>query len=34
MMTDLPKEKFLIEADASTPPAPNAPPMSPPNHSP
>jgi glyoxylase-like metal-dependent hydrolase (beta-lactamase superfamily II) len=31
LMVYLPKEKFLIEADAYTPPAPNAAPMSPPN---
>src|SRR5262245_45502223 len=31
LMIYLPKEKFLIEADAYTPPAPNAAPMSPPN---
>ena len=31
LMVYLPKEKFLIEADAYTPPAPNASPMSPPN---
>ncbi len=31
VMTYLPKEKFLIEADAYTPPAPNAQPMTPPN---
>jgi glyoxylase-like metal-dependent hydrolase (beta-lactamase superfamily II) len=31
LMVYLPKEKFLIEADAYTPPAPNAAPMSPPS---
>jgi glyoxylase-like metal-dependent hydrolase (beta-lactamase superfamily II) len=31
LMVYLPKEKFLIEADAYTPPAPNVAPMSPPN---
>ena len=31
LMVYLPKEKFLIEADAYTPPAPNAQPMSPPS---
>ena len=31
LMVYLPKEKMLIEADAYTPPAPNAAPMSPPN---
>lgn len=31
VMAYLPKEKFLIEADAYTPPAPNAQPMTPPN---
>jgi glyoxylase-like metal-dependent hydrolase (beta-lactamase superfamily II) len=31
LMVYLPREKFLIEADAFTPPAPNAAPMSPPN---
>jgi glyoxylase-like metal-dependent hydrolase (beta-lactamase superfamily II) len=31
VMTYLPKEKLLIEADAYTPPAPNAQPMTPPN---
>ena len=31
LMVYLPKEKFLIEADAYTPPAQNTPPMSPPN---
>jgi glyoxylase-like metal-dependent hydrolase (beta-lactamase superfamily II) len=31
LMVYLPKEKFLIEADAYTPPAPNASPMSPPS---
>jgi glyoxylase-like metal-dependent hydrolase (beta-lactamase superfamily II) len=31
LMVYLPKEKLLIEADAYTPPAPNAAPMSPPN---
>ena len=31
LMVYLPKEKFLIEADAYTPPAPNAAPMTPPN---
>jgi glyoxylase-like metal-dependent hydrolase (beta-lactamase superfamily II) len=31
LMAYLPKEKILIEADAFTPPAPNAPPPSPPN---
>src|SRR5262245_14375926 len=31
VMVYLPKEKFLIEADAYTPPAPNAAPMSPPS---
>jgi glyoxylase-like metal-dependent hydrolase (beta-lactamase superfamily II) len=31
LMVYLPKERFLIEADAYTPPAPNAAPMSPPN---
>jgi len=31
LMVYLPKEKFLIEADAYTPPAPNATPMTPPS---
>ena len=31
LMVYLPKEKFLVEADAYTPPAPNAQPMSPPS---
>jgi hypothetical protein len=31
LMVYLPKEKFLIQADAYTPPAPNAAPMSPPS---
>jgi glyoxylase-like metal-dependent hydrolase (beta-lactamase superfamily II) len=31
LMVYLPREKFLIEADAYTPPAPNAAPMSPPS---
>ncbi|HKZ04673.1 MAG TPA: hypothetical protein VJU81_04310 [Methylomirabilota bacterium] len=31
LMVYLPKEKLLIQADAYTPPAPNAAPMSPPN---
>ena len=31
LMVYLPKEKFLIEADAYTPPAPNVAPMSPPS---
>jgi hypothetical protein len=31
LMVYLPREKLLIEADAYTPPAPNAAPMSPPN---
>ena len=31
LMVYLPKEKFLIQADAYTPPAPNAAPMTPPS---